>query len=254
MSKNQVPSVHKAINILELLKEHDFLTLKDISNSLKLPTSTCYNILTTLENRGFIQRNTETGQYILGLTLMHLGLSIYNKIDLKKVGTIHLSELSEDFGETAYLTVLDRSHFKGIVVERLQSKRTGLVYSRNIGDTFPIYASGTGKSLLSGLNDEEINYFFEKTEMISYTSKTITNEEKLRDEIQDIRRKGYAISNSAFEENVISVSSPIKDSFGKVIAAVSLVGPVNRISPIIEAVIESVKRTAFEISKAMGYK
>ncbi|MFD1037475.1 IclR family transcriptional regulator [Virgibacillus byunsanensis] len=253
-NKYQIPSIHKAINVLELLKQQESLTLKEIKQELDMPISTCYNILTTLENRGFVQRSVDTGHYSLGMTLMHFGLFIYNNIDFKKMGKHYLGKLSEEFGETAYLSIIDKSSFKGLVIERHQGDRTGLVYSRNTGDTFPIYASGTGKSLMSGLSEDELQVFFEKTEMISYTSNTITDEETLREEIKEIIKEGYAISISAYEDNVISVSSPISDSLGRVIASVSLVGPINRIDPMLDKVIYMVKKTAMDISKEIGYQ
>lgn len=250
--KYQVSSVHRAFDILDLLNTNGDFTFTEIKEILELPNSTCYNLLNTLEKRGFVQRNHDNGHYTLGMKLMQLGLSAYNKFDLSKVARQHLRKLSEQFEETSYLTALNKTNLRGVIIDCLYSDRTGLVYSRNIGDVIPLYASGTGKSLLSGFDNEELNSFFKEVKLVPFTSQTITQEDILREEIKEIRKNGYAISRAAYEEGVISVSAPINDFSGKIIASVSLVGPIGRVNLKLDKVIEAVKETAVNISKELN--
>jgi len=249
--KYQIPSVHRAIDILYLLSSKERMSFTAIKDTLELANSTCFNLLNTLEKRGFVQRDNNN-QYLLGIRLMQFGLSVYNNFDLSKVSKPYLRELSNEFEETTYLTVLDKTDSQGLIIDCIHGDRTGLVYSRNIGEIIPLYASGTGKSLLSGFDTEELNQFFEDVKLIPFTPQTITDKEVLLEELEEIRANGYAISQSAFEEGVISISAPITDYTGAIIASLSLVGPINRINIKLAQVIDSVKSTAKSISNQLS--
>ncbi|MFK9094348.1 IclR family transcriptional regulator [Bacillus salipaludis] len=249
----QIPTIHKAINILELLREKPNLTLKGITTELNLSTSTCYNILCSLENRGFIYKSETTSSYRLGMNLMHLGLSIYHNIDIRNVAKPFLQKLSNEFSETSYLSILDQSSLEGIVIEREQNTKSKLMYVHNIGDKFQLYASSTGKSLLAGLKDNLIDHYLKSNKFIRFTEHTL-DKSQLRNEIEKIRINGYAQTISELEVGVVSISASIRSSSNQVVAAISVTGPDSRLLNILPDVITSVKRAALEISTILGYK
>lgn len=252
-SKYTVPSIDKAIDIIMLLSQRPNLTLKEIYSELQLPISTSFNIVTTLENRGFIEKNKQTLEYKLGLTLMKLGLEIYDSIDIRKVAYPIMEDLVSEFGETSYLTSIDEHTYEGVVLEKVESSQTVTVI-RSIGSKVPLYASATGKSLLSGLTEEEFAMYVNQVEFIQFSNKTITTKETLAEELVQIRKNGFALTEDEMGDGVSSISAPITNFQGKVVAAVSVAGPTSRMKEKIEGIIPHVKAAAERISKKMQNK
>ncbi|MCL6445138.1 MAG: IclR family transcriptional regulator [Alicyclobacillus sp.] len=249
----QVPSVHKAIDILELLRDRRRMTFKEIADTLRLPSSTCYNILNTLEARGLLAKDSTSGQYSLGVQLMQLGLRVYNDLDLRTLALPVMAELHTRFDETVYLSVLAKNGLEGIVIEKLDSPRTMLVL-RQVGDRVPLYASATGKSLLSGLNEEELERYFNAVDLIPFSKTTIVDKEALLREVEMIRRNGYAITHDELNDGASAVSAPIRNHANTVVAAISLAGPVGRMQPNIPLMIPHIKDAAKRISEQLGYR
>ncbi|NEU31276.1 IclR family transcriptional regulator [bacterium LRH843] len=246
-SKSIVPSVDKAIDIIILLSQKPSLTLKEVYEELQLPASTCFNIMNTLQKRGFVEKDRFTSRFKLGLTLMKLGMQIYNDIDINKIALPIMKELVSKFGETSYLSIIDYSSYMGVVIEKIESQKTVTVI-RSIGSKVPLYASATGKSLLSGLDNDELEKYFSKVKFERYTNKTITNKEKLMDELTEIRINGFAKTENDMGDGVSAISAPIKDYQGKVVAAISVSGPSNRLEEQIPLIIPEVKKAAKKIS------
>lgn len=249
-SKYIVPSIDKAVDIISLLSRTPNLTLKEIYTELNLPISTCFNIINTLEKRGLIEKNPQTAQYKLGLFLMRLGLQMYETIDIRKIAFPVMKGLVAKFGETSYLTSPDYSSLEGVVLEKVESLKTVTVV-RSIGSKVPLYASATGKSLLSGFDQEKLDEYLEQTEFIQFSNNTITTKESLLAEIALIRERGYATTVDEMGDGVSSVSAPIKDFQGDVIAAVSVAGPTMRMDEQIPLIIPEVKQAAETISAAV---
>ncbi len=245
-----MPSINKAFDIITLLSRRPNLTLKDIYTELNLPVSTCFNIVATLEQQGIVEKNQQTGQYKLGFTLMRLGLEIYDSIDIRKVALPYMRELVSEFGETSYLTTIDLSTYEGVVLEKVESHQTVTVI-RSIGSKVPLYASATGKSLLSGLSEDELNSYASQVEFTPFSDKTIATMETLEYELEQIRKQGFAITEDEMGDGVSSISSPITNFNGDVIAAVSVAGPVHRMQNRTEVIIPHVKRIAEQISKKL---
>lgn len=247
-SKYTVPSIDKAIDILRLLSLKPNLTLKQIVEELNFPLSTCFNIINTLQNRGFVEKNKLTSQYTLGLTLMRIGMQIYQNIDIRKFAFPIMKELVSKFGETSYLTGLDKSTFEGVVLDKIESLKTVTVV-RSIGSKVPLYASATGKSLLSGFTPEELEEYLCNVTFIKFTDKTIANREMLMKELEKIRIMGYTITEDEMGDGASAVSAPIKDNQGNVVAAISIAGPMTRMENQIASMIPEVKTSAERISK-----
>ncbi|MCM3716312.1 IclR family transcriptional regulator [Alkalihalobacillus oceani] len=249
-TKSLVPSIDKAVDIIILLSQKPNRTLKQIYEELGYPASTCFNIITTLEQRGIVEKNKLTSQFKLGTTLMRLGMQLYEDIDIRKVALPIMKTLVAKFGETSYLTIVDYSTYEGVVIDKIESLKTVTVI-RSIGSRVPLYASATGKSLLSGLTNDEIEDYFSKVNFVKYTEKTITSKDQLMEELNDIREMGYAITENDMGDGASAVSAPIKDYQGKVVAAVSLSGPSNRMEEQIPLIIPEVKLAAEKISSLL---
>ena len=251
-SRYLVPTVSKSITILNLLVQRPNLSQKQIRSELDLPNGTCFNILTTLESYGMIERDPTTSLYRLGPHLIHLGFIAYKNFDVRSLSLPILKRLNALFDETVYLTILDKSSNEGIVIEKLDSSQTTVVV-RQLGEKVPLYASCTGKSLLSGFDEYELERYLRATDFVKLSSKTITEQDKLRNEVETIKRKGYAITQDEWGDGATAVSSPVRDYTHRVIAAISLSGPTPRMEKTISEMIQHIQTAANEISTKMGY-
>ncbi|WP_425340345.1 IclR family transcriptional regulator [Ammoniphilus resinae] len=175
---------------------------------------------------------------------------IYNSIDIRRVALPYMQELAGKYGETSYLTTIDYSKYEGIVLEKIESNKT-LIVVRPVGSNFPLYASATGKSLLSGLTDEELDNYFEHVQLIPFTERTLASREKLKEEIELIRHRGYATTHEEMGDGASAISSPIRNYQDKVVAAISLAGPSQRMMDQIPYIVPEVKSIAEMISKVL---
>lgn len=250
-AKYQVPSINKAIDILHYLDQHGPASFKEIKNAIEIPHSTCFNILSTLVTRGLLE--VRSGMYYLGLGLIQLGLSAYSRIDLREIALPVMHELIDKHNETSYLSVTDKQTYEAVVIERVDGGNT-LSIAIQIGERVPLYASGTGKALLSGLSDAELENFFRVVERKKFTPMTIITEEGIREYIQEIRKNGYALSLSDHDEGVCSISSPIRDGKNEVVAAISIAGPEMRLVNKLGTLAEDVKKAAMKVSEKLGYR
>ncbi|WP_096188806.1 IclR family transcriptional regulator [Evansella halocellulosilytica] len=248
--KYTVPSVDKAIDVLMLLSENPNLSLNQVVETLGFSMSTCYNILNTLQNRGLVEKDSLTARYSLGLTLMRLGMEIYEKIDIRIIAHPVMKDLVNKFGETSYLSSIDKSTYEGVVLDKIESLKTVTVV-RSIGSRVPLYASATGKSLLSGLSPAELEEYLQTVSFYKYTENTITQAEELKNELEKIKQQGYAITEDEMGDGASSVSVPINDYQGNVIAAMSVAGPIDRMKNLIPQIIPEVKVSAERISELL---
>jgi DNA-binding IclR family transcriptional regulator len=112
-----------------------------------------------------------------------------------------------------------------------------------------------GKAILAFNPPEAVDSFLEGRNLESYTRNTITSDEDFRKEIEAIRRSGYAIDDEEREEGLRCIGAPVRDSSGEVIAAVSIAGPVFRITRDRTASLAAaVVKSAGQISDALGYR
>lgn len=247
-----VKSVDRAIRILELLSENNKMGITEISKKLNLPKTTTYDIVSTLHERGILEKDEENNRYFLGLKLFELGDAARANFELRKIAVPYLKELNSKLDETVHLTVRDNDEV--LYIECFESTKRLRTYSV-IGVRAPLYCTAVGKALLAFLPDEEIKKIVRKKGFIRFTPNTITDEKRLFDEIKKIRELGYSIDDVEHEEGVRCVGAPIRDHTGRVVASISVSGPTQRVTKSkVPQLAKIVMATAKEISSRLGYK
>ncbi|EKD64515.1 MAG: Transcriptional regulator, IclR family [uncultured bacterium] len=245
-------SLEKAIDILCLFEsEHLELSAQEIADRLSIPLSTTYKYLQVFKNKQFLSKNDQTNQFFLGLTILKLGLLAAKKTPVMKIASPYLKLLSDRSLETAILVVGDGQN--AICADIIESPRA-VKFMTAKGHTMPLYAGAPGKTLLAFKDPAFIDQLIETTGLAKLNKNTITDSEKLKRNLADIRRLGYSESDSEFESDVCSVAAPIFDYKGQVIASISVAGPAERIfRENKERLIDLVKESANRISSELGY-
>ncbi len=247
-----VQSVDRALQILTAYEtEGHELSILQLSQKVHLPKSTVHRLLATLANRGFIEQNSATGNYRLGLKLHSLGSRVVLTRNLTTEAGPIVRQLVERFGETVSISVLDG--IETVIVEKMESEQAMRVTSQ-IGKRNPIHCSGSGKMLLALQSPEEIERILALAPLDRYTDKTITDPGQLKENLDEIRRNGYAVDDEEIQPDQICIAAPIRDYRGAAFAAMTISGPATRIrSKDVEVVAATIQKAANEISERLGW-
>ena len=126
---------------------------------------------------------------------------------------------------------------------------------QRIGNLAPMHCTGVGKLLLLNHKESYIDKMIEKKGLQKFTDNTITTKRELLKELETVRKQGYAFDNEECEIGARCISLPVRDFSGKVVAGISVTGPIFRMDEIInEKNIEYLKQVALEASRKQGYE
>ncbi|MCG0277302.1 MAG: IclR family transcriptional regulator [Thermanaeromonas sp.] len=247
-----VQAVERALIILEALaKAEGPVSLSSLSAEVGLHVSTVHRLLSTLARRGFVEQEPNQGRYRLGLKIFEIGHRALYSLDIRAVARPFLRQLVEEFNETANLAVLDGTEV--VYIDQVESKNMIKMMARP-GTRVPAYCTGAGKVLLAGLPAFQLERVLSTLNLRPYTAASITSVEQLKKELEQVRRQGYAIDRGELEEGVRCVAAPIINHEQRVVAALSVSGPSNRITEELlqGRLVEAVCRAARAVSEALG--
>jgi len=241
-----------AISVLSMLSDGKPRTLMELSDAIGINSSTTFRLLASLASHNYVERDPDTGRYALGLACLELARSYQINNVVRRTALPLLESLRDQTGETVHLAVLDR--LEVVYLEKLHGLHAIGLMSSQVGARLLAYCTGLGKLLLAYVEPEKVRAQFEDFKFIRYTDTTVDTVERLMAQLELIRQAGYAFDHGEHESDVRCIAAPVYDSHGKVIAAISLAGPANRMEPLDNPTqIELVVRAAREISGRLGY-
>jgi len=244
--------IDRAARIMECFTfENPELSVAEIGAVTELHKSTAHRILMALEHNGFIEQNPQNGKYHLGLKLFNLGQRAVSRLNLREVARRFLQQLMEKSRETVHLGILDDGEV--LYIEKVEGPHALRMPSR-IGRHIRIHCTSLGKAMLSCMEENEVRRILQKQPLAVRTANTIRTVKQLLADLEETKRRGYAIDDEEGEIGLRCVGSPIFDYSGKVIGAVSLAGPSARIThEKIPTLGGDVVKTAKAISQKLGY-
>ncbi|WCK56683.1 IclR family transcriptional regulator [Aneurinibacillus sp. Ricciae_BoGa-3] len=214
-------SVYNAIRILKTFSSTETeLGISELSVRLGLAKSTVYRLMKTLTETRLVRQNEDTQKYQLGIGAFELGFTAYHSMQLHRISIPYLEKLMESVRKVVRLGVYDNG---GIVYLSKHTPDSDQATISKIGDRTPSYCSAVGKLLLAYQDDSEIDNVIGEG-LYPYTAKTITNEEHFKQQIDEIRRVGYAVTMEELRIGICSVAIPVYNDMGKVMAAISVTG------------------------------
>ncbi|HUZ53690.1 MAG TPA: IclR family transcriptional regulator [Streptosporangiaceae bacterium] len=202
------------------------LGVSELARRLGIAKSSAHRIVHTLAKEGLLERVEETGAYRLSVTMQILGASAQATSGLHAAATAALDQLRALTRETVHLSVLDG--LEVVYVERRESPGAVRMFGR-IGHRGPAHSTGSGKVLLAFLPAEELDRRLAGVRLARRTPYTITSQDQLRAELNRIRARGWAENVNEAQMGFASVAAPIRNPAGEVVAALSVVGPVQRL-------------------------
>lgn len=196
-------------------------TLSFLSNAHHLPKSTTSRLLGALERQGLLRRN-RTGAYLPGNALTRFARGRNQELDLAERMRTVLEGLAKKTGETSNLAVAGNGEVE--LIDQVDGRY--LLGATNwVGAKVPYHCSALGKVFLAYGTVKIPPGRLERR-----TKKSITSRAVLLEELEKIRRNGYAVIKDELEEGLIAIAAPIREIDGSVIAAISISGPSSRIS------------------------
>lgn len=220
-------TLDRFFKIIELLENDNNLKLQDISNMLNINKSTVYRFISVMLKYNLVKKNEENGKYSLGLRFLNIATKIIDSIDIREIAHPYLTELEKITGEAIHLTTFDGKNV--VYIDKIESEKPIRMYSK-IGNIAPMHCTAVGKVILTFQKKEKINEIIKKIKFIRYTKNTITDEKRLRNCLEEIRKRGYAVDDSEYEEAICCIAAPIRDYSKRVNSAVSISAVVSRMN------------------------
>ncbi len=250
-SKNQyhILAVKRAVQLINLFAEHGpNLGVSEIAKLMNIHKSVVHKLLVTLESEDWVHKSKTTEKYSLGLKLLKLSPLVPNRNNFRQISRTIMSELVSEVDETAMLTIMTPSYDQGICIEKVECSHN-IRMTTEIGNHIPIHAGASGLVLAAYTDEEKIESVLSQP-LPAFTENTITNPDTLRKKLQEIRKQGYAFSISEVNQGLVGIASPVFNSRSKLVAGLSISGPVYRFEPTdkVDRMIELVKSSAQRIT------
>lgn len=247
----KLSSVTTAMKLLKTFSEGEAeLGVTTLARRLGVAKSTVYRLATTLVAEGMLEQNRENEKYRLGIALFGLGALVRQRMNVSNEARPHIFALREATNETVRLAVLDGDEI--MFVYDLESTQA-IRMRANLGDRKPAFCSSEGRAMLAFQDEAAIDAILGGA-LARRTPKTETDPVQLRKALARVRKSGYAQEDEQCEAGMRSLAAPIRDAEGRVVAAVGVAGPRQRLTEdVLEKFAPQVIETARAVSSRLGY-
>lgn len=255
LDSSPATAVERALNILEAAAHRrDGLTNSEISRKLGIPKSSASYILRTLERRGYLHRDTESGRYRLGLKILSLGGDAQANLDIADVALPFMRALEEKIHMTVHLAVLDQG--EAVYIEKVEAPGFFKVNTW-VGRRMFLHSTSVGKCLLAWLPKHEVEALVRQQGLKKRTPKTIITVSKLLAELEHVKLEGYAVDDEENSLGARCLGAPVFDVTGHVVAALGASGTLSQVDEasmlrLAEAVKEAARRISRQLQRSGG--
>lgn len=203
--------------------EHAELTLSDVARMTGLNRAAARRFLHTLVELGYVR--TDGRRFSLGPRVLELGYSYLSSLSLPELALPAMERLVERVHESCSMAVLDGAEV--VYVARVPTKRIMSV-AISVGTRFPAYATSMGRVLLAHRPPDWLDSYLATVRLEPLTPHTVTDPERLRAILDQVRSDGYCLNDEELELGLRSVAAPIRDKHGRVLAAVNVSAHISR--------------------------
>ncbi len=244
----KVKSLQKALKVIECFTPaNPSLGVSEIARMLGLNKSNVHNILSTLEDCGYINKNKVTEKYELGYKLLQFSYTIMASYQYTNFVVPVMKDLSQDLNLIIYFGVAHADHVLYFFSSYPKGYGKSVPYRSILGETAPYYCTSIGKALLYSMS-EEMRELCLKGEKVKFTEFTLTDNDRIKQDLALSKERGYAIDNCEHEDGVRCVGVPVTDRNGNLIGAISASGPVSLVTDEnLKTISQKLLTAAFEI-------
>jgi DNA-binding IclR family transcriptional regulator len=247
-AREEAKALVKGLDVIETLAgARRELTLTELTRALNLPKATAHRIVKVLKGRRYLEQDTTTNAYRLGLKVWEIGHQVVNQRRLREVARPFLEALARKTEEHVNLAVFDGTD--AVFIEIIESAKPIRFYA-HMGGRVPAHCSATGKVILAWQPEETINDVI-KAGLKPFTARTIVQPGRLCEELRSVRARGYALNLEEWREDVCGLGAPVWNHENRVVASISITTPASRFDD--EALRPLVIAAARGVSRELGW-
>lgn len=240
-----------SLGIISKLKEMDGARVTELAEEMDLAPSTVHSHLTTLRENKYVVKDGDV--YRLGLKFLDFARFVRENNEYYAMAKPKVRQLSEETGARAHFVV--EEHGQGVYVYTVSGKHGVQTFARD-GRRFELYRAAAGKAILAHLPPERTREILDDRGLTERTGNTITDRERLLDELSEVReRDGIAFNMEEQIVGIRAVGAPVRKPNGAVIGALSVSGPAHRLKDehLHEELPDTVLGTANELELEIQY-
>ena len=224
---NFMTSLARGLSVIQCFSHAtSFLTVSQISQATGFSRASVRRCLYTLSKLGLA--NSEDGAHFTLLPrILTLGHSYISSMPLAKVAQPVLDRLSQVLCESCSIAMRDRDDIIHIAHSNVSRV---LAIDLSMGSRLPAIYTSMGRALLAHLSGKDLEAHLARAEFIPHTRYSITDVSRLRQALDLVRRNGFAVVDQELELGLCALAIPLRNSGGKVIAALNVGAPAQRVS------------------------
>ncbi|KAA9160897.1 helix-turn-helix domain-containing protein [Amycolatopsis acidicola] len=217
-SGERLEQLERAIAVLEAFdRDHPALTLSEVAALAGTSRASARRILLTFKALGHVKSD---GRYFsLAPKVLNLGWNYFASLGVDEIAKPLMTELVREIDESCSMATLDLPDI--VYVARVHTRHI-MTIAGGVGSRLPAHATAAGHVLLAGLADEHLDEYLESAPLTAHTARTVTDPARFREDIAEVRRRGWALVDQQLEIGLRAVSAPVFDSTGHTAAALSV--------------------------------
>lgn len=249
LPRDFVGSVAHALSVLRSFDQgHVQMTLSEVSARTGMTRAGARRYLLTLSHLGYVEQNGRL--FRLTPKVLELGYAFMSTMPLAEIAQPYLNRLTAETGETSAIAILDD---RDVVHLAWASPQRQLVVRIPVGKRYNALYNSTGRVLLACNDDRTIERYLSEIPLVQQTPWSIMDPSRLRDELHQVRRQGYAVVDQEVEEGLCSLAVPIVSRQGSPVAAINIIVNVATVSAreLVDSLLPVLRRVADELSLAV---
>lgn len=219
-----VQSLDRSLKILEIISEVDSIGLTVLSERIGLNKATTYRMLKALKDNGYVKQ-LKNKKYALTFKMFRLGNRVVQRFDFMAEAKRNITKLAHEVEQVIHLVIQDGEQI--LYLDKYTPRDGKIMKETKVGKRAPMYCTAAGKAILSNLTENEVSKIWNESEIIKYTSRTITNFETLLQDLKRIKKNGYSTEYEEYKLGVYCIGSPIHSLNGEIAGAISISIPLN---------------------------
>ena len=251
-SDSYVQSFARGLSVIRAFNaQHPAQTLTEIAQASGLTRAGARRILLTLVGLGYVQADGRL--FRLTPKILDLGFAYLTSMPFWNLAEPIMETLSQQVHESCSISVLDGTEI--VYVLRVPTRKI-MTINLSIGSRLPAYCTSMGRVLLSALDEATLDATLDASPIAAHTPRTITDKDELKKVIAQVRSQGWAVVDQELEGGLISLSAPIRNRRGQIIAAMNISGNAQRNSAkqMVKAFLEPLQKAAQSVSDMVALR
>lgn len=220
----RIKSLAKALSLLECFSEQEpELGVSELAERMGITKANAHNIVSTFQQLGYVKKRP-SGKYSLDLKILRYSYIINQNLGYPKAVYDILMDTAQKTNQVVYFGVPYETDVLYLYVAHPLSRLAELPYREITGEVAPLYSTGIGKAILAHLPEKEWDQRLPQI-LTKRTPNTMTDRAEIKEDLWDIKRRGYSIDNGENEIGIRCVGVPVYNRTGKLVGGMSTSGP-----------------------------